>query len=140
VIESHLVPTADPPDLTGYTRATQPLVNGLPQAIPLDARLKLVAVLPTGVATVWRDADPAAVVSRAGAQDGPPLRVLLMRGGAVLACVPLVAGLARAIPDTGQPALGALIELRVLDWDVRAGCLRGAGDTTSFIDLAWRYA
>jgi hypothetical protein len=140
VIERHLVPAADPPDLTEFTRTTQTLVNGLPQAIRLDARLKLVVALPTGVATLWRDADPAAVVSRAGDPDGPPLRVLLMRDGAVLASVPLVAGLGRAIPDAGDPALGVLIELRVLDWDVRAGCLRGAGDTSSFVDLAWRYA
>jgi hypothetical protein len=139
VIERYLVPASEPADLTGFTRVTQPLVNGLPRAIPLDARLKLVVALPTGVATLWRDADPAAVVSQAGVADGPPLRALLIRDGAVLASVPLVAGLARAIPDAGDPALGALIELRVLGWDVRAGCLRGAGDTTSFVDLAWRY-
>jgi hypothetical protein len=32
------------------------------------------------------------------------------------------------------------VELAILDWEVRAGSMRGAGDFGSFIELAWRRA
>jgi hypothetical protein len=154
-VSRYLVPADVPPPPATFTRVTQPLVNGLPQAIPLDAQLRLVVALPTGVAQPWLDADPAAVVSRSadqiaaasaagdeansiGAVAFAPLRVLLVRDRTPLASVPLVAGLRRTLPDAGDD--GVAIELRVLGWDVRVGTVRGAGDFGSFVDLAWRRA
>ena len=136
-----------------FTRVTQALVNGLPHTIQLDAELRLVIALPNGVAVMWRDADPAAVVSRSadqtaavapgdpqpvGAVAYAPLRVHLVRDRTSLAAIPLVASLHRTVPDSG--AAGVRIELLVVGWDVRAGSVRGSGDFGSFVDFAWRRA
>jgi hypothetical protein len=156
-IARYLVPeTAAPP--SELTRVTQAISRGLPHTIDLDGDLKLVLTVPNGVAAVWRDSDPTAVVSRSsdqvaasprpqagqaeplGAIAYAPARLYLERGQTTLACVPLVSGLRRTIPDTGRDDAGVRIELLVVAWDLRAGSLRGAGDFGSFVDLAWRRA
>lgn len=147
-IAHRLVPSAPEPLAPDFVRLTEPLTAGLPQTIPLDRELSLVLTLPNGLARTWKEADPAQTVSSSAAELGPapdspppggdpieaPLRLLVLVTGEVVASVPLVAGLRRAVPDGG----GSLAELVVLGWDVRAGSLRAPGDAVSRIDLAWR--
>lgn len=259
LVRARAVPEDPQPLPDELARVSVQLTNGLPTTIDLDAELALVLLVPNGVATTWRDAEPAAVVSRSGpevephrrpdsklhrpsgvtataaaaggaltsgtyyyevtalgpngeslpsdevsvqvsgpgkvdltwavvtgalvyrvyraarpggdqvfytsrtnsftdkgvggsvgqAPDTPahfaaveraPVRVLLRRGSSLVASVPLVAGLRRLVPDVGDPALGTVIELALIGWDIRAGSLRGAGDFGSRIDLAWRRA
>jgi hypothetical protein len=152
-VARYLVSATSPQPTADFTRISQPLANGLPYAIRLDAQLRLVVALPTGLAMAWLDADPAAIVSRSsdqtvppaagatqpvGAIAYPPVRLYLLRDGTPLASVPLVAGLRRSVPDAGSD--GVLVELLVLAWDLRAGTMRGPGDVGSWVDLAWRRA
>jgi hypothetical protein len=149
-IARYLVPP-DPPTLPdGFTRVDVPIVTGLPFAIKLDADSRLILTLPSGLAHIWRDADPKAVVSSStdeiapntpatdtpvGDTARPPIRLSLVRAGSVLASIPLATGLRRAVPDAA-----ARFEVIVFAWEVRAGSLRGPGDFSSWIDLAWRRA
>jgi hypothetical protein len=153
-IDRYLVPATVAPPSDDYTRITQALVNGLPHVIEVESGIRLVLVLPNGVAVAWRDAETTAVVSRSAdqttatsvpAQEHPvgavvyaPLRLYLERDRTTLASIPLVAGSRRTVPEAGGD--GVEIELLVLAWDVRAGSLRGPGDFGSFVDLAWRRA
>jgi hypothetical protein len=127
---------------------TEPLRDGLPHTIALDAETSLVAVLPNGLAVQWLQADPLAIVSSSHPEGDPhvpgaatppraPMRLLVLAGSQPLAAVPLVAGLHRTVPDDGGPD-GARLELEILGWEVHAGTLRGAGDFGSFVDFAWR--
>ena len=129
-------------------RRTEPLRDGLPHTIALDAEVSLVAVLPNGLAVPWLQADPLAIVSSSRPEGDPhvpgaapppraPLRLLVLTGPQPVAAVPLVAGLHRTLPDHGGPD-GARLELEIIGWEVHAGTLRGAGDFGSFVDLAWR--
>jgi hypothetical protein len=149
-VARYLVPAVAPPPSERFTRVRQPLAQGLPHTIQLDADFRLVVALPNGTARLWLDTDPAEVVSRSANQTVPvangdrqpigavaqaPLRLFLVRDRTTLASIPLVAGLRRTVPDTE-----IRIELLVLGWDLRAGSLRGPGDFGSFVDLAWRRA
>ena len=150
-IESYLVP-AEPRDLPAeMITVDNALTDGLPQTIDLDRDLSVVVVVPTGLATAWRDADPSAVVTTSADELAPAdptpavppagvdrgrLRLLLLQAGAPVAWLPLVAGARRSLPDDGEQ--GAAVEVAVVGWDVRAGTLRGAGAFGSRLQLAWR--
>jgi hypothetical protein len=259
LIRARAIPPAPEPLPDAYTRLSVQLVNGLPTTIDLDAELALVVLVPNGLATTWRDAEPTAIVSQSrpevephrrpdldlsppagvtatasagggaltsgtyyyevtalgpkgeslpsdevsaqvsgpgkvavawsavggadayrvyrardaggeqvfytvrtasltdkgvaatvgpapsapspfAAVDRAPIRLLLQQGAALSASIPLVAGLRRKVPDAGDAARGATLELAVIGWDIRAGSLRGSGDFGSRLDLAWRRA
>jgi hypothetical protein len=257
LVRARAVPETPDPLPDSFERVSVQLVNGLPTTIDLDADLSVALVVPTGLATTWRDAEPTAVVSRSGPETEPhrrpdlklsppagvtatasagggaltsgiyyyevtalgangeslpsdgvsvqvsgpgkvalvwtavagadayriyrgpgpgrdqvsysvrtnsftdkglpgaalsapappshlaavdraPVRLLLRQRSPLSASLPLVAGLRRSVPDAGDAALGATIEIAVIAWDVRAGSLRGAGDFGSRVELAWR--
>jgi hypothetical protein len=137
------------------------LVLGVPHPIALEAGLSLLVVVPTGLATTWRDAPDTAVVTTSRPQAVPtrtgkeylgvavphaPARVVLrlapgsgstVAGTGIAGAVPLVLGTRVVLPE-GDPVPGPRIQLLVRDWEIRAGSLRGPGDVGSFVRLAWR--
>ena len=134
---------------------SQAILGGLPHTIQLDQDLRLILFVPTGLATVWRDADPTTVVTQSAGELSPstvvtnsaigdatraPARVALQISGTIVASVPLAAGLRRTLPDSGNADIGSRVELAILSWDIRAGSLRGSGDFGSRLTLAWRRA
>jgi hypothetical protein len=151
-------PATAPPPGDPYVRLTQPIQTGLPYRIDIANGLALVLIAPIGLATVWRDADPRALLSSspeeatasdpAALADAPtaasvvrvPLRVLLLSGGAIAASMALRVGRLALLPDHGGADQGTLVETIVLGWQVFAGSLRGSGDVGSSIDLAFRRA
>jgi hypothetical protein len=152
-ISHRLVPVSVPAVPDGFTIVDEPLASGLPHTVSLTRGLVLVVAVPSGLARAWRDADPAAVVTSSddeaklpegagelGFVGRAPARLFLERGGSTVASVPLAAGLRRTIPDTGDTGQGALVELMLVSWDIRAGTLRGAGDFGSRLRLGWRSA
>jgi hypothetical protein len=152
-IESYLVPP-EPPELPAeMIRVDTALAAGLPQTIELDRDVSVVVVVPSGLATAWRDADPSARLSAAddelaaatpdaaepvGSVDRGRPRLLVLRSGTPVAWLPLVAGARRSLPDDGEQ--GATVELAVGSWDVRAGSMRGPGAFGSQLGLGWRRA
>lgn len=152
-VSRYLVPDAPPqPEAAGFTRIRQSIPAGLPLVIPLGEGLRLVLVVPTGLATTWRDADPTAVVTQSAPEQGAhdpqapaplprvPGRLMLLAQGDVLESVALAAARRARLPDTGRSDIGVRIELIVLGWEIRAGSLRGPGDVGSWIEIAWRRA
>ncbi len=142
---------ASAPD--GFLAVTSAVQAGLPHIVALDEGTRLILTVPTGLAATWRDADPAAVVSRGDEQDVPssghpnePIgdaaraaaRLLVQAAEVTIASVPLVAGLRSVAPDSGDRA--ARIELVILSWTLHAGSLRGRGDFGSRLSFAWRRA
>lgn len=138
----------------GLTRVEQRFPLGLPHRFRLDDELEAVLLLPTGLATQWRDvAADELVTSSAGQRDPhdetaaaaagtaavtvPPARLAIRSGGEVAGVVPLVAG-SRSLVRGSAGAL--LAEIEILDWDVRAGAVRGPGDAVSRLVIAWRRA
>lgn len=154
-VSRYLVPDAPATLPQGFTEVAQSLSTGLPFTMTLFRDLALTLALPTGLAAQWRDADALAVVTRSddqasprlaaptldtlGAVDRAPACLVLTRSGAVLASVPLVAGLRHVLPDSAG-GTGGLVELAIVSWDLRAGNVRGAGDYGSRIRLGWREA
>jgi hypothetical protein len=146
-VDRLLVPPA-PADLpNGFVRVRQSLERGLPATFRLDPELSLALYAPTGDALLWRDARGDESVTAAADDDEPvfagatgevvaraPLRLVLLRAGAIVGAMPLVPGPPRRVPDHGV----ALVELAVLNFRVHAGNLRQAGDYGSFVDVAWR--
>jgi hypothetical protein len=150
-----LVPADKPTAPDGFTLLDTAIVGGLPHVARLDADSRLVATMPTGLATAWLNADPAALVSRSDDEmapapapnlspvaeaSRPPVRLLLVRSGRPPVSIPLVLGLRRSVPDSGRPDDGVRVELIVLGWDFRAGTVCGAGDFGSRLTVAWRRA
>jgi hypothetical protein len=136
----------------GFTVIDEPLRNGLPHTIRLDANYSLVLIVPTGLALAWRDANPASVISSSEAEregvtvhtESPigaithhPARLLVRRSSLFVASVPLVAGQQSLLPVNVDDS-GAGLELLILGWDLRAGSLRGPGDFGARLTLAWR--
>jgi hypothetical protein len=132
-----------------FTLIDNPITTGLPFAMRLDGNLSLLLVIPTGNAVLWRDAFPTAMVSQ-GSDDyetvdptqpptrkRPPLRLLVRQAERTLAAVPLLANSIRTIE---VPEGTRSFDLLILNWDIRAGTVRGAGDFGSRITLAWRWA
>lgn len=148
-VDAFLVPAQQPALPDGFTPARQDLTNGLPFTWSLASDLALVLLASVGDASVWRDADPATVASTSAdelAPHSPPrgadpreqvaLRLVVRRAKTTIAVVPLAAGLVRIAPD-GDGAASAL-ELYIAGWTIHAGCLRGAGNYGSYIDVGWR--
>lgn len=154
-VQRYLVPAQKPTTPDGFTQVDVRILTGLPYPIPLTGDLQLIVVLPTGLAVPWRDADATAIVSRSEAELSPaipqpefimgdvtraPFRLVVQQSRRIIGVVPLVAGLRRVVPDSGSNNLGGQIELVILEWDVRAGSVRGAGDFGSRLSFAWRRA
>ena len=154
-IQRYLVPDQKPAAAAGFTVVQTSLLTGLPYPIRLNNDIQLIVILPTGLAIAWRDADPSTVVSTSTTELFPkpyampqevgyvsraPLRIVAQWRGSIVSVVPLVAGLQRVVPDGGNQNLGSQIELAILQWEIRAGTLRGAGDFGSQLTLAWRIA
>ena len=150
-VTRYLVPDA-PPKTSGLTVTASPIRNGVPHAIALDSSTRVLVVVPTGVATLWRDADPMAPANLSRWETAPqgdapdlppadfrraPVRLVVQRAGTTLGCLPAVAGLHCLVTDD---AGSARLEFVVVAWDIRAGSLRGPGDFGSFVTLAWREA
>jgi hypothetical protein len=147
-IDRFLVP--EQPAIPGtLARVRQDLVRGVPFEWPLTGDLSLALVFPTGNATLWRDADPASVVSEgsdelaphapprgADALERSPARLIVRQARAIRAVVPVAAGLSRIVPDGGEAR--TLVELAVIAWRLHAGTIRGAGDYGSFVEVGWR--
>jgi hypothetical protein len=132
----------------------EPLVQGLPRFIRLSGELRLALLVPTGLIRPWLDADPSLVVSSSareiqprqptpdeephGWTAQPAARIVLMDRNTPVACAGLTAGRPITLPESG--AAGVRVSILVLDWDLRAGSLRGPGNFGSHIRLAWRAA
>jgi len=125
------------------------LPRGVPENLALDAELSLALFVPTGDAMLWRNGAADASVVAADDENTPvaspatedPIarampRLVLRRARQNIGVVPLVAGLARRLPDDG--ASPAVIELRILDFALNVSAMRNAGDGSSFVELAWR--
>jgi hypothetical protein len=69
-----------------------------------------------------------------------PARLHLQRSGVTIASIPLVAGLRRLLPESGETTSGAPVDVVILSWEIHAGTLCGAGDFGSRIRFAWRLA
>lgn len=149
-VDRLLVPPAPAALPDSFERVRPSLERGLPATFRLDPELSLALYAPTGDAVRWRDVRGDEIVATAAEDDAPsvsgaagepvaraPLRLILLRAGAIVAAVPLVPGPPRRIPDHGG-AGGALIELAILDFRIHAGNLRQAGNYGSFLDVAWR--
>jgi len=154
-VQRYLVPAQKPTTPEGFTQVDVRILTGLPYPIPLTGDLQLIVVLPTGLAVPWRDADATALVSSSEAELSPStpptdftladvtrasFRLIVQQSRRTIGVIPLVAGLRRVVPDSGSNNLGGQIELVILEWDVRAGSVRGAGDFGSRLSLAWRRA
>jgi len=59
-IERVLVPRLSPAVPVTFAAESRALTQGLPERFSLDAGASLVVVVPHGLATAWRDADPTA--------------------------------------------------------------------------------
>lgn len=147
-----LVPATTDAAPDGFTSLRQTLDLGLPANLPLDAELSLALFVPTGDPVLWREAtsDDSFADSSDGrapraanlAQDPvaqAPARLVLRQAGTNLAAMPLVVGARRRLPDDGG-AVGALVEIVILDFLLNAGSMLGVGSFGSFIALAWRRA
>jgi hypothetical protein len=153
-VVGYLVPPVSTLAPEGFARLETTLPRGLPATIDLDRELSIVLTLPTGLALPWRDAATEEVVATADDDLAPmpspppardpvaeaPLRLQLRRGTALVASTPLGIGARLRLPDGGDPAVGTLLEVVLVDWLVRAGSVRGAGDVGSRLVLAWRRA
>jgi hypothetical protein len=164
----HLVPAGLAPLGPGFVLVDDRITQGLPHRIPLPGELSLLLVVPTGLATAWRDAAPNAVVSssrdqltprgaRASASDtgsrprpatqGQPLveplplaapARLVVRRARAIAGAVPLAAGCRVVLPDADAQPGVRIELIVREWDIRAGSLRGPGDVGSRIVVAFR--
>jgi hypothetical protein len=122
-------PTAVP---AGFEPVHAQIRGALPFPIDLGSSGSLLLVAATGHAVRWRDADPDEVVS-AATRPGVPALLLYRRDGEIRGLTPLIAG-RRALLPSAAP----VVELIVLDWELRAGNLRGPGDFGSHLRIAWR--
>jgi hypothetical protein len=150
-----LVPS-DPPDLPdGFTTLQSAMVNGLPHPIDLPNGLRLTVTVPTGLLSDWIDADPTMVITTSDDESAPlppnpngeiagvarpGARLSARLSTAPLGTLPLSLRAARVLRDDGDASAGAALEVVLLDWEIHAGTLRGAGDFGSSITLAWRRA
>jgi hypothetical protein len=150
-VQRYLVPDQKPITPTDFTQVDVRILTGLPYPIPLAGDLQAIIVLPTGLAVPWRDADATDIASSSEAELNPhlaqsdstiadvirsPFRLVVQQSRRTIGVVPLVAGLRRTVPDSGN-SIGGQIELVILEWDIRAGSVRGAGDFGSRLSLAW---
>lgn len=148
-VQRYLVPEIDYITPEGFTPVDVRSIGGLPHTIRLDTEITLLLVLPNGLAKKWREVDPSLVLSSSSDEkvavecdpiERVPLILLLKRSDITLCSFPIVAGLRRFLPETGEQEQGIIIELFIKDWEITAGSLIGAGDFGSHISIAWRRA
>ncbi len=70
-VQRYLVPDRKPTTPEGFTQIDSKIVTGIPHIIQVDQVTRLMVVVPTGLATIWRDADPTTVVSQSDDQLAP---------------------------------------------------------------------
>jgi hypothetical protein len=145
-IESYVVPDRAPSAPPGFALLSTSVASGVPCEIDLADGWSVVVHVPTGTARAWLDADPAAIVTSSDLElqsydpahppiSTAPARLVVRRGGAPLAAVPLTAGMCTFVTSPGSP--GAL-EVIPLAWDVRAGALLVGARSSIRLELAWR--
>lgn len=140
-IDRLLVPPASAAVPPGFELVHAEIRQALPFPIDLGAAGTLLLVVATGHALRWRDAAADAIVTRSSPERDPagprtpaiPALLVFRQAGVTRGLAPLVAG-RRAL----LPADAPMIELVVLDWELRAGNLCGAASVGSFVRLAWR--
>ncbi|HEX8067510.1 MAG TPA: hypothetical protein VF520_13410 [Thermoleophilaceae bacterium] len=149
-IATHLVPDAPARAREGFVRVAEPLDRGVPHAIEVAVDVTFVVVVPTGVATLWLEAEPTEVVSSSEPETVPPppvpldalaaapVRLLVARAGSVVASLPLVAGALRLVPARPGPDAGVALAVEVVSWRLCAGTLCGPGRYGSQVELGWR--
>jgi hypothetical protein len=74
LVRARTTPPTPEPLPGSFIRTSVQLANGLPTTIELDAELRLLLLVPNGLATTWRDAEPTAVVSQSILETGPHRR------------------------------------------------------------------
>ena len=151
-IEEYLTDTPTSLVPEGFTAVEQSLTRGLPHQIKLQDDINLMLIVPSGLANTWRDSEPTLELTcsaneRAPYQDPghpyrvdfdrPPARLMVRNGRKIRAAIPLTAGLQVVVDIHGEGG-GALLELHILEWDIRCGSMRDAGDYGTRVRLAWR--
>lgn len=145
-IESYVVPDRAPSAPAGFELLSTSVSTGVPCEIELADGWSLIVHVPTGTARTWLDADPAAIVTSSELEMQPydathppapiaPARLVVRRGGAPLAAIPLTAGMPTLVTSPGSQ--GGL-ELIPLAWDVRAGALLAGARSSIRLEMAWR--
>jgi hypothetical protein len=153
---ARLLVSADPPALSDDFQIVQSsMVNGFPHYVDLTKSLRLKVTLPTGLLQPWLDTDPNSLVATSddenaprsatltdeiGSVARPSLRIALLQSGSYLSTLPFALDTTRAVPDDGNGAQGVAVEIALLQWNIFAGTVRGAGDFGSSIQLGWRIA
>lgn len=146
----HLVPPGPPPVPAGFTVVDSRILQGIPHTIALDGEFSLLLVVPTGLARSWLAAEATAVVSSSRPKLTPvspktpdtldvaaAARLVVQRAGAMSGTLPLVSGFSAVVPERADSP-GTKLRILILEWEIRAGSLRGPGDVGSRIVLAWR--
>lgn len=150
-IQRYLVPETETtaPSDEGFITVEERLTGGLPHRIRLDNTLTMILILPTGLATAWRDLDPVTLVSSSAPEYAPRNleiqdlprtlpRLIVRQGAQSAASVPLVAGKRVVVPRAGG-VISRRFELIILNWEIYSGSVRGAGDYGSRLTFAWRW-
>src|SRR5215217_4180691 len=99
-MDRFLIPGDSPAVPDGFVRLRQELTRGVPFEWPMAGDLTLLRQVPTGFATIWREVDPATLVSAAIEEtqphpsyrgtdplERPPIRLLLRRARVPLAAI-----------------------------------------------------
>jgi hypothetical protein len=134
----------------GFDRVDSQIRQGMPHAVPLVGNQRLLIIVPSGVATTWRDEDVGTVVADGSEQlktaaASPlvltiagkiPVRMLYQVGNRTVATAPLVLGAKQWLANEGA----VRFDLICLDWLLHVGTLRGPGDFGSRISFAFRAA
>jgi hypothetical protein len=134
----------------GFALADEAITAGLPHVVTLETGLTATLVVPTGLAHEWLRADGDAEIassvqeSQLDDSDNPraarraaPRLVIRGAGGATIGVLPLAIGVVRVASDAGA-AHGAVVQIVVLAYTLRAGNVRGPGDWGGRITLGWR--
>jgi len=124
---ARLTPETEPEVPPGFQMFESSIRSGLPHAVPLFPRWRVLLSRPTGVARWWLDRDPFEPV-----EHGAP-RLRFQLDGVTMCVIPLITGVLFRVtrPDGATP-----LDATVLDWRLHAGDLRGPGDYGSFVRLA----
>lgn len=120
------------------------LTDGIPARLVLDASRSLVLAVPIGVARVWLDADPLAVVVDGGTTAGLPagdrVPIDLPRARLTLVVDGHIGDTAAVVPRVPArlgDARRALIEVVVDSLVLTVGALRGPGRFDSSLVFRW---
>jgi hypothetical protein len=166
IVPATLVPARGPNQPPpGTTLVEQRLRGGIPALVPLTTRFSLAVALPSGLAATWRDTDPTALVTAGRFERGqppaeawptglaaasrPPLLLVLLDTTATsatgsstkrpVAATIATAGVPRRLSaNDGPDDRRAAVAVTMLDWELHAGTVVGAGDHGSWVRFAWR--